>query len=99
MKDILREMFTGLARWPLLLGAAVCYGFAVYEEMVTDNSEVVLAIAGVVVGSVLLGGWLVSYIVAGEREHYRKHRPIWQDDGQASAPPATGETQGGAEGS
>ena len=99
MKDILREVFTGLARWPLLLGATVCFGFAVYEEMVTDTDEIALAIAGTVIGCVLLGAWLVSYIVAGEREHYRKHRPVWMDDGQTSAPPATGETQDGAEGS
>ena len=80
MKEIIASMLTSLARWPLLLGAAVCFGFAVYEEMVTDNSEVVLSIAGTVIGCVLLGGWLVSYIVAGEREHYAKHRPVWQDE-------------------
>lgn len=106
MKDIIHELLNGLARWPLLMGATICFGFAVYEEMVTDNTEVALAIGGVVVGCVLLGAWLVSYIVAGERSHYAKHRPIWTDaplspeEGeQTSAPPATGETQNGAEGS
>ena len=79
MKDILHEFLTGLSRWPLLMGAMVCFGFAIYEEMVTDNTEVALAIAGTVVGCVLLGAWLVSYIVAGERSHYAKHRPIWTD--------------------
>lgn len=87
----------GLARWPFLLAAVLCYGFAIYEEMVTDNTEVLVGVAGIVVGSVLLGAWLVSYIVAGERSHYAKHRPVWMDAEQTSAPPATGETQGGAE--
>ena len=99
MKDIIHELLTGLARWPLLMGAVVCFGFAVYEEMVTDNTEVLLGVGGLVVGCVLLGGWLVSYIVAGERDHYAKHQPVWKDSGQTSAPPATGETQDGAEGS
>lgn len=106
MKEIIGELINGLARWPLLLGAVVCFGFVIYEEMVTDQTEVVLALVGSVVGCVLLGGWLVSYVVAGERAHYAKHRPVWVDapltpeEGeQASAPPATGETQDGAEGS
>lgn len=80
MREIISSMLSSLSRWPLLLGAAVCFGFAVYEEMVTDTTETALAVTGVVVGSVLLGGWLVSYVVAGEREHYRKHRPTWRDD-------------------
>jgi hypothetical protein len=69
--DLLREIFTGLSRWPLLLGAVVCFSLAIYEEMVTDTSEFAIAVAGVVVGSVLLGAWLVSYIVAGERKARR----------------------------
>lgn len=80
MKDILHEMLMGLARWPLLLGAALCYSFVLWEEIVTDTTEVALATTGIIVGSVLLGGWLVSYIVAGEREHYRKNHPIWTAD-------------------
>jgi ABC-type Fe3+ transport system permease subunit len=80
VKDVLREVFTGLARWPLLMGAAVCFTFAVYEEMVTDNNEIALAIAGTVVGCVLLGAWLVSYIVAGERKHYGQNAPRWKAD-------------------
>lgn len=69
MKDLLHEMLTGLARWPLLMGAPVCFAFAVYEEMVTDSNEIALAIAGTVIGCVLLGGWLVSYVIEGERRH------------------------------
>jgi voltage-gated potassium channel Kch len=69
--DLLREIFTGLSRWPLLLGAVVCFSLVIYEEIVTDTSEIAIAIAGVVVGSVLLGAWLVSYIVAGERKAHR----------------------------
>lgn len=89
MKEIVREFMTGLARWPLLLGAAVCFAFAVYEEMVTDNSEIALAIAGTVIGSLLLGAWLVSYVIDGERRHHREHRraddcpPPNVDEGQS----------------
>lgn len=99
MKDILHEFVTGLARWPLLLGAIICYSFVIWEELVTDTDEIAMATAGVVVGSVLLGAWIVSYIVAGERTHYAKWRPVWRDSEQTSAPPATGEGQDGAEGS
>ena len=98
MKEILREVFTGLARWPLLLAAVLCYGFALYEEMITDNTEVLIGVAGMVVGSVLLGGWLVSYIVAGEREHYDKHRPIWTDTPGTEAPPTPGQEGEGQDG-
>lgn len=94
MKDILREFMTGLARWPLLLASVLCYVFALYEEMITDNTEVLIGVAGMVVGSVLLGGWLVSYIVAGERDHYAKHRPIWTDPPKQDAPPSRSEEDG-----
>jgi ABC-type Fe3+ transport system permease subunit len=84
VKDIFDGLLHGLSRWPLLLGAVVCYALAVYEEMMTDNSEVAIAVTGVVVGSVLLGAWLVSYVIAGERTHYAKHAPIWRKE---SPPP------------
>jgi hypothetical protein len=106
MKEILHELLTGLSRWPLLMAAVVCFSFVLWEEMVTDETEIVLASAGMIVGCVLLGAWLVSYIVAGERSHYAKHRPIWidaplspEEGEQSSAPPATGVEQDGAEGS
>lgn len=91
-------MLTGLARWPLLLGAIICYSLAIYEEMFTDLDEIAMATTGVVVGSVMLGAWIVSYIIDGERRHHREHRRS-DDCGQTSTPPATGETQNGAEGS
>lgn len=69
MKDILHEFVTGLARWPLLLGALLCYTLVVWEEIVTDNTEVFVATAGIIVGSLLLGAWIVSYIIDGERRH------------------------------
>jgi hypothetical protein len=80
VKEILHEFVSGLARWPLLLGSMLCYSFVLWEEFVTDNTEVVLASAGMIVGSVLLGGWLVSYVVDGERKHYRERAPIWKED-------------------
>ena len=97
MKDILHELVNGMSRWPLLLGSLLCYSLVVYEEVFTDLDEVAMATTGVVVGSLLLGAWVVSYVIDGERRAHREHRCT--DPGHASAPPATGETQDGAEGS
>lgn len=97
MKDILHELVNGMSRWPLLLGALLCYSLVIYEEMFTDLDEVAMATTGVVVGSLLLGAWIVSYIIDGERRHHRMHRRS-DDCPDASTPPATGETQDGAEG-
>lgn len=83
MRDIIREFLTGLARWPLLLGAILSFALAVYEETVTDNTEILIGVAGAVVGSVLLGAWLVSYIIDGER---RWHREAGHDDDPPDTP-------------
>lgn len=85
MRELFHEMLTGLARWPLLMGAAVCFAFAVYEEMVTGTDEVALAIAGTVIGCVLLGGWLVSYVIEGERRHHAQ----WSDQNRKTDDPPT----------
>jgi hypothetical protein len=98
VKDILHELVNGMSRWPLLLGSLLCYSLVIYEEMFTDLNEVAMATTGVVVGSMLLGAWVVSYVIDGERRNHRQHRRT-DDCGQTSAPPATGETQSGAEGS
>lgn len=78
MKEFFSEFIKGLARWPLLLGAVLSFGLAIYEEMVTDNTEILIGVAGMAVGCILLGGWLVSYIVDGERRHYSERAPIWK---------------------
>jgi hypothetical protein len=91
MRDFFSEFIKGLARWPLLLGAVLSFGLAIYEETVTDNTEVLIGIAGLVVGSVLLGGWLVSYIVDGERRHYGKNAPRWKEE---DPPPSGQEGEG-----
>lgn len=70
MRDLLHEFMTGLARWPLLLGALICFSLVIYEEIVTDESEIAIAVTGVVVGSLLLGAWIVSYVIDGERRHH-----------------------------
>jgi hypothetical protein len=98
VKEFLTEFIKGLARWPLLLGAMLSFGLAVYEEMVTDNTEILIGVAGFAVGCILLGGWLVSYIVDGERRHYSERAPIWKHMEETSAPPAGGDGQDGAEG-
>lgn len=95
MREILREFMTGLSRWPLLMGAVICFALALYEETVTDNSEVLIGVGGLVVGCMLLGGWLVSYIVEGEREHYRVHRPVWADEPpKEGSPPERSDSEG-----
>lgn len=86
----MKDFLNGLSKWPLLLGAILCFAIAVYEETVTDNSEVLIGVAGAVLGSMLLGAWIVLFVIDFERRWHREH-------GQASAPPATGETQDGAE--
>lgn len=63
----MKDLVTGLSKWPLLLGAVIAYAIAVYEETVTDNTEVLIGIAGMVVGSVLLGTWLALFIIDFER--------------------------------
>ena len=87
----MKDFFDGLSKWPLLLGAVLCFALVVYEETVTDNTEILVGVAGTVIGSVLLGTWLALFIIDFERR--------WHERRQASAPPATGEAQDGAEGS
>lgn len=70
----MRDFFDGLSKWPLLLGAVLCYAVAVYEETVTDNSEVLVGVAGTVVGSVLLGAWVVLYVIDFERRWHDKRQ-------------------------
>lgn len=56
-----------LARWPLLLGAAVCFTAAVF--MAPDAQLADLALGAVVLGAVLLGAWVALYAagLAGRR--------------------------------
>jgi hypothetical protein len=63
----MKDLITGLAKWPLLLAAVLCYALAIYEETVTDNTEVLVGVAGTVLGSVLLGTWLALFIIDFER--------------------------------
>jgi hypothetical protein len=98
VKEFFTEFIKGLARWPLLMGALLAWALAIYEETVNDENDVVLVgVAGFAIGCILLGAWLVSYIVEGERRHYSERAPIWKHRDKTSAPPATGETQDGAE--
>jgi hypothetical protein len=68
-----KDLLSGLQKWPLLLGAVLCYTLAIYEEMVTDTTEVLVSVAGTVLGSVLLGTWLALFIIDFERR-WHDHR-------------------------
>ena len=68
----MKDFFDGMSKWPLLLGAVICFGLAIYEETVTDNTEVLVGIGGTIVGAVLLGAWLVLYIIDFERRWHDK---------------------------
>lgn len=63
----MKDLITGLSKWPLLLGAVLAFALAIYEETVTDNTEVLIGVTGLVVGSVLLGTWLALFIIDFER--------------------------------
>jgi hypothetical protein len=73
-----KDLLTGLSKWPLLLGAVLCYSLAIYEETVTDNTEVLVGVAGTVLGSVLLGTWLALFILDFERRWHDRRQN--QDD-------------------
>jgi Na+/glutamate symporter len=85
----MKDFITGLSKWPLLLGAVIAYALAIYEETVTDTTEIAVAIAGIVVGSVLLGTWLALYIIDFERRWER----LSSDRQTESGPPP--ESEGG----
>lgn len=65
-------LFDGLHKWPFLLGAMICYALVIYEETVTDGTEVVVALTAATVGSVLLGAWITLFVIDFER-HWNKH--------------------------
>lgn len=56
-----------VARWPLLLGAAVCFTAALF--LAPDQQLADLAFGAVVLGAVLLGSWVALYSagLAGRR--------------------------------
>lgn len=63
----MKDLITGLSKWPLLLAAVLAFALAIYEETVTDNTEVLIGITGLVVGSVMLGTWIALFIIDFER--------------------------------
>lgn len=69
-------LFDSLRKWPFLLGAMICYVLVIYEETVTDGTEVVVALTAATVGSVLLGAWITMSVIEFEREwHVRRRVP------------------------
>lgn len=77
----MKDFLDGMAKWPLLLGAILCFVLVVYEESVTDNTEIAVALSGTIIGSVLLGAWLVLYIIDFERRwHDRRQADQEQTD-------------------
>ena len=81
----MKDLLDGLQKWPLLLGATVAFALAVYEETVTDNTEVLVGVAGIVVGSVLLGTWIALYIIDFERRWDQRRTRGTEESG----PPST----------
>ena len=79
----MKDFLDGMSKWPLLMGAVLCYALAVYEETVTDSSEVLVGIAATVVGSVLLGVWLSLYIIDFERRWHERRKG--DDNGQTTS--------------
>jgi hypothetical protein len=79
----MKDLIHGLSKWPLLLGAVFAFTLAIYEETVTDSSEVLIGVAGTVVGSVLLGTWLALFIIDFERRWAKKGS---MDSGEAEYP-------------
>lgn len=71
----MRDFLDGMQKWPLLLGAILCFTLVVYEETVTDQTEIAIAVTGTVIGSTLLGAWLVLYIIDFERRWQQRHEP------------------------
>lgn len=70
----MKNLFDGLQKWPLLLGAVICFTLVVYEETVTDGTEVVIALTGATVGSLMLGAWIALYVIDFERRWQEKRR-------------------------
>jgi drug/metabolite transporter (DMT)-like permease len=77
-----------VARWPLLLGAIICIAGALGIALEAGEGEIAVGVL-LALGALMLGAWLWALATNTNPEHRA---------GQASAPPATGETQGGAEG-
>jgi hypothetical protein len=77
-----RDFLDGLSKWPLLLGAVLCYALAIYEETVTDNTEIMIGVAGTVLGSVLLGAWVSLFVIDFERRwvHWRASSGVSLDN-------------------
>ena len=66
------KFFSGLARWPLLLGATVLFIVALWEESHDTGDSTMVAVVAVTVGSVLLGAWIYSVASEAERMHHEK---------------------------
>lgn len=63
-----------LGRWPLLLGAAICIGAALYlAEAAGDTTAVVAVLLSL--GSVLLGAWVHNLATRDTRRNEDTPRP------------------------
>ena len=75
----MKDFLNGMQKWPLLLGAVLCFMLAIYEETITDDTESAIATTGAVVGSILLGAWLVLYVIDVERHRHLSDRQTGSD--------------------
>jgi hypothetical protein len=66
--------FDSLARWPLLLGAVILFGVALWEASHETDPERPIGIVAACVGCVLLGSWVWSLAIEAERKWHDRHK-------------------------
>lgn len=76
-----------VSRWPLLLGSIICIAGALTVALEAGEGEIVVGVL-LALGALMLGAWLWALATHTNPGHRA---------GQTSTPPATGETQDGAE--
>jgi hypothetical protein len=63
-----------LARWPLLMGAVILFGVALWESSHETEVGNVISEVCVAVACILLGSWIWSLAIEAERKHHEKDK-------------------------
>ena len=66
--------FDSLARWPLLMGAVILFALAGVTLEDGSGVDALVAVACALIGSLLLGAWIVTLIVEAERKHHDRNK-------------------------